>query len=113
MQHEGLDVIFETRRREVLWVCVCMCGFRGCLVDLETRECSVTVTWQGAGWLGKGLLQLGGSFLGPSGGEVERLRDLVQCARVLMRDEDTKRESLSLQRHRLSFQQADVAVTAR
>jgi len=83
----------------------------GRMVTSVLTLAAIDVPRLGAGWLGKGLLQLGGSFLGPSGGEVERLRDLVQCARVLMRDEDTKRQSLSLQRHRLSFQQADVAVT--
>jgi hypothetical protein len=74
-----------------------------------------SIVWQGSAWLGKGLLELGGSFGGsfnflPStGAEVERLRDLIQCARVLMRDEDTKRLSLSLHRQRLSLRETDVA----
>ena len=56
-----------------------------------------------SGWLGKGLLELGGAVWGGSNAEVQRLRDLVQCARVLMLDEDMKQQSVN--RHRLSFRQ--------
>jgi ABC-type uncharacterized transport system YnjBCD ATPase subunit len=59
------------------------------------------VLQQASGW--KGLMALGGSLLGGSRAEVQRLRDLVQAARVLMREEDIKRLSLSLHRQRLSF----------
>ena len=48
-------------------------------------------------------MELGGSLFCGSGAEVQRLRDLVQAARVLMREEDVKRQSLSLHRQRLSF----------
>lgn len=66
--------------------------------------------WQGSAWLGKGLLDLGGSFsfLPSTGAANEQLCDLIQCARVLMRDEDTKRQSLSLHRQRLSVRETDV-----
>lgn len=66
--------------------------------------------WQGSAWLSRGLLEFGGSlsFLPASGAPVEQLRDLIQCARVLMRDEDNKRQSVSLHRQRLSLRESDV-----
>ena len=51
-----------------------------------------------SGWLG--------SISGNSNANLERLRDLVQWLRVLMREENSKRQSL--QRHRISFRDAHV-----
>lgn len=63
---------------------------------------------QGSAWLSKGMLEFGGSLACLTGGSqapVDQLRDLVQRARVLMREEDSKRQSVSLQRQRLSMRQ--------
>ena len=54
------------------------------------------------------MLEFGGSLACLAGGAqapVDQLRDLVQRARVLMREEDSKRQSVSLQRQRLSMRQ--------
>ena len=63
---------------------------------------------QGSAWLSKGMLEFGGSVACLTGGSqapADQLRDLVQRARVLMREEDSKRQSVSLQRQRLSLRQ--------
>ena len=52
----------------------------------------------------RGLQQLSAGLLLPAGcGELQRLRYLVQSARVLMREEQTKRQSV--QRHRNSYRE--------
>lgn len=73
------------------------CGFLFCLCC--TRNLLEKWVGQGGAWLGGALLQVGAGFKAAGGLEIERLRHLVLCARLLMRDEEAKRLSVSLKRH--------------